>query len=838
MKCPKCLADNPETSHFCAECGASLHALERSPILATKTLQTPLEELTSGSIFAGRYQIIEELGKGGMGHVYRALDKKLSEEVAIKLIRPEIAADKGTLGRFQNELKLARRISHRNVGRMYELMEEKGHHFISMEYVPGEDLRSFIRRSGQLTVSKAISISKQICEGLAEAHRQGVIHRDLKPSNIIIDREGNARIMDFGIARSVKAKGITGTGVMIGTPEYMSPEQVEGKEADQRSDIYSFGIIIFEMLTGHVPFEGDTPLAVAVKQKTEPAPDPKRWNSQISDDLSLFIHRCLEKSAERRYPNTEEMLAELNRMERDIPAETRVVPKTKPATTGERTVTLPVRKIWVYSLGLVVLMVIAFAVWHFVFKKAPPPSNETGHSLAILPFEDLSLSKNQEYLCNGIAETLINALSGIKDLHVPARTSAFSFKDKNLDIREIGQRLNVKMVLEGSIQVVGPKLRITARLSNTEDGYQLWSESYDRALDDVFVIQDDITERILKTLQVKFLGQAEASPLKRYTENREAYELYLQGLYLWNKRGKANLERAAAFFEEATRKDPNYALAYVGLANSYAILANNYLLPAAEAVPKAKVAAAKAFEIDPNSAEVLASLGFIKFNFDWDFSGAEKDFRRAIEIKPGYASAHQWSAFLLVRMGRFEESLAEIKKARDFDPLSSRIQANVGYMYYYRRQYDQAIAELEKAQELNPNDSWIYQYRGYIYVEMNLFAEARESFNRFNELAFGKAFEDEKIAFVYARWGKKQDAYELLRKLEAEGNPQKEPLSPGMMAAAYGALGEKDKAFSWLEKAYEEGDLILGYLKVRPMFDPLRADPRFAELTKKVGLEK
>ncbi|MCK4556506.1 MAG: protein kinase, partial [Candidatus Aminicenantes bacterium] len=314
VKCPKCKTENTSDSEFCKKCATPLPSSKEIPV--TETLETPTEKLTTGSIFAGRYQIIEELGKGGMGKVYKAIDKKLNEEVALKLIRPEIASDKKTLERFNNELKFARKIAHKNVGRMYELMEEKGTHFITMEYVPGQDLRGLIRQTGQLTVGTAISIAKQVCEGLTEAHRLGVIHRDLKPQNIMIDKEGNARIMDFGIARSLKAKGITGAGVMVGTPEYMSPEQVESKETDQRSDIYSLGVILYEMVTGRVPFEGDTPLSVAVKHKTEAPPDPKEINTQIPGNLSHLILNCLEKGKEKRYQSAGEVRSELENIEK------------------------------------------------------------------------------------------------------------------------------------------------------------------------------------------------------------------------------------------------------------------------------------------------------------------------------------------------------------------------------------------------------------------------------------------------------------------------------------------------------------------------------------------
>ena len=318
IKCSKCQADNPDTKQFCGDCGTQLAIAEESKVSVTKTMETPQEELTRGTTLAGRYEILEELGRGGMGNVYRVVDKKINEEVALKLLKPEIAADKKTLERFSNELKLARKIVHKYVGRMYHLGEEEGTHFITMEYVPGQDLKGLIRQTGQLAVGTTINIAKQICEGLAEAHRLGVVHRDLKPSNIMIDKDGSTRIMDFGIARSLKRKGITGAGVIIGTPEYMSPEQVEGKEIDQRSDIYSLGVILYEMVTGQLPFEGDTPLSIAVKHKTESPPDPKDLNAQIPDDLSRVILTCLEKDREKRYHTASELSSELDNIEKEM----------------------------------------------------------------------------------------------------------------------------------------------------------------------------------------------------------------------------------------------------------------------------------------------------------------------------------------------------------------------------------------------------------------------------------------------------------------------------------------------------------------------------------------
>ena len=340
--CPKCNASNPDTVKFCGECGTPL--LSHSDIDVTETMETPKGELTSGMIFAGRYQIIDKLGKGGMGQVYRVLDKKLNEEIALKVIKPEIAIDKNTVERFSNELKIARKIGHKNVAKMFDLNEEKGTHFITMEYVRGEDLKKLIRKMGQLSVGQAIPIAAQICEGLAEAHRLGIVHRDLKPQNVMVDEEGNARIMDFGIARSIETKGITGAGVMIGTPEYMSPEQVEGKEVDQRSDIYSLGIILYEMVTGRVPFEGDTPFTIGVKHKSEKPKDPKELNAQIPDDVNNVILRCLEKERENRHQSAGELQRELVNIQKGIPTAEKIKPQKKPLTSKEITVTFGLKK--------------------------------------------------------------------------------------------------------------------------------------------------------------------------------------------------------------------------------------------------------------------------------------------------------------------------------------------------------------------------------------------------------------------------------------------------------------------------------------------------------------
>ncbi len=367
--CPECRFDNPEGTLFCGKCGTKFDSPEITDAIPTKTMETPQEELTTGSTFAERYQIIEELGKGGMGRVYKVLDTKINEKIALKLIRPDISMDKNTITRFSNELKLARKVRHKNICQMFDLGEEKGTHFITMEFVPGEDLKSMIRMSGHLAVGTTVSVAKQICDGLAEAHESGVVHRDLKPSNIMIDKGGNARIMDFGIARSLKAKGITGSGVMIGTPEYMSPEQVEGKEVDQRSDIYSLGVILYEMITGQVPFEGGTPFTIGVKHKSEAPQNPKELNAQMPNELSELILRCLEKDKEARYQSAEEVLADLNSIEKGIPVTQKVIPKKRPLTSKEITLKFDLKTMIIPLLTGVVIIVLA---WFFFFRGKEP----------------------------------------------------------------------------------------------------------------------------------------------------------------------------------------------------------------------------------------------------------------------------------------------------------------------------------------------------------------------------------------------------------------------------------------------------------------------------------
>ena len=786
LECPKCRHENPDDALFCSKCGTPFPSPKEAEV--TETLEAPKEELTTGSTFAERYQIIEELGKGGMGKVYKAYDTEIKEKIALKLLKSEISSNEETIERFRNEIRTTRKIVHKNVGRMYDLGKEKGTYYITMEFVPGENLKSFIKRARQLNPKTAVSIAIQLCEGLAEAHRLGVVHRDLKPQNVMIDKEGNARIMDFGIARSLQAKGITRADVIIGTPEYMSPEQVDGKEADQRSDIYSLGIILFEMLTGKVPFEGDTSLSIALKHKSEIPPDPKTLNKQISYEFSRSILKCMQKDRKSRYQNVVDLLSDLKKASEEEPIETKII-ETK---------------------------------WK--------------SSIVVLPFADLSQEKNQEYFCDGLAEELINVLSKISELRVVARTSAFAFKDKLEDVREIGKKLGVENVLEGSVRKAGNRLRITVQLINVDGGYHLWSERYDREMEDIFAIQDEIALAVVDNLKVKLLGREKAKLTKRYTNDLEAYNHFLKGQFFLNKRTAEGLKKAIFYFEQAIKRDPEYATAYAELANSYLVLPIYGSFPPKESNLKAKEAVKTALKIDSHIAEAVTSLALLKLYDEHDGEGAEQEFKRAIKLNPGYAIAHDWyaSEYLITR-ARTDEAIEEMNKALELDPLSLVYNRDLGMVYYYARQYDQAITALKKTIEIEPGFIHTHGLLGLIYLEKSMFEEALSELQ--SEIAISGQSEPTAEAWIgigYARMGEKNKAKEILEKLLKLS--EKKFISPYFIATLNFHLGKIDQGYKWLEKTYKDNDSWLNFINVDPGIDIIRSDPRLQEFLKKVNL--
>jgi serine/threonine protein kinase/Tfp pilus assembly protein PilF len=829
MKCPECETDNPEGSRFCGKCATPLLSSERISDFPTRTRKLTPDKLTRGSTFASRYEIIEELGEGGMGKVFRVEDKKIDEEVALKVLSPEIAADKKTIERFRNELKFARKIAHKNVCRMFDLNEEKTTHYISMEYVPGEDLRSMIRMTKQLSVGTAISIVKQICEGLAEAHRLGVVHRDLKPSNIMIDKNGNALILDFGIARSLKAKGVTAAGVMIGTAEYMSPEQVEGREADQRSDIYSLGVIFYEMVTGRIPFEGETLLSIALKHKTEQPRNPKELNTQLPGNLTNVILKCMEKDKEKRYQTAAELLSELNEIEKGITTAERVLPKRR--LKAEKVERMKWRRVLLYGSGSVVLILLIIAVTSFLRERWGPIE-----SIAVLPFENVEADSETEYLSDGITESIIKRLTQLPGLKkVIAKSSVFRYKEREIDPQVVGQELGVDAVLVSWMSRRGDELSISVELVKVEDNTRIWGDQYyTRNISEIFAIQEEISNSISDNLRLRLTGEELERMTKRYTESTEAFVAYSKGSYFWNKRTEDDLKRAIGYFEQALQLDPNYALAHVGLANSYLLLPEYGVYPPKEAYPKVKEAALKALDIDDMLAEAYVTLAQIKRRYDYDWPAAERTYKRAIELDPNYATAHHWYGYDLMCVERYDEAIDEIKRAHELDPLSLVINRNLGQVLYRAGRYDEALEALNKTLEMDPTFSSTYLYLGSVYLAKSRYEDALAAFQKEKEYARGWGTRvDAWIGVAYMKLGQREKTQEILDELIKRS--EQTYVRRTSIAILYFVLGEDDLGFQWLEKAYEEYDSFLRLIRTDPIFDRVRSDPRFREIVRKMG---
>jgi eukaryotic-like serine/threonine-protein kinase len=731
----------------------------------------------------GHYRIIERIGAGGMGEVYLAEDTKLDRKVALKFLPSHLCQNADCRARFKREAQAAAKLGHSNIVAVYEVGEHHGRPFFAMELVEGRSLDKIIA-GDQLSENQIVELALGICNGLRKAHESGVIHRDIKPSNIIVDCDNVPRVLDFGLAAVRDSDSITHTAATMGTVGYMSPEQVAGRSADARSDLFSLGVVLYEMAAGSNPFRRDNQ-AATLKAICDDRPGPiVHRGTDISPGLERIITKLLEKKPEFRYQSAAEVAGEL-----------RVL--AIPATDSE-------------------------------MKSLP------GLSIAVLPFANLTPDPDQEYFCDGMTEEIINALSHVEGLQVVARTSALSFKGQAVDIREIGRRLGVRAVLEGSVRRSANRLRISTQLVDVASGYHMWSEKYDRDFQDVFAIQDEISLAVVDNLKVRLQAGEKARLVKRYTEDSAAYTLYLKGRFFWNKRTEDGTRRAISLFEQAFHADTGFAPAYAGLADCYLMLGYYDVLPPKEAFPTARAAAEKAIGLDHLLGEAHTSLASVKLYYDWDWPGAEMEFKKGIELNPGYSIAYQWYAEYLAFMGKFEEAIAMGKRSMELDPLSPIIASNLAGFYWIAGQYDTAIEEYRKALEMDSNLAVARIYLGLTYAATERYDEAISELQKGIALSGGENSPHQGIlAAIYGVAGRRERGEQLLDRVIALSKDKY--ISPCQIATTYLGLGEKELALDWLDRAYAERDHWIVSVKVNPMVSGLRTDARFTQLLGRMG---
>jgi serine/threonine protein kinase len=823
MVCPKCRSENSDTARFCADCGTRFGRPETPPRQAmTKTLETPRDMLGRGTLFAGRYEVIEALGAGGMGEVYRVEDKKVGQEIALKLIKPEIATDQKTIERFRHELTTARMISHRNVCRMFDLGEDQGTYFITMEYIAGEDLKSFLRRSKRLASGTAVSIARQVCEGLAEAHRFGVVHRDLKPGNIMIDKDGNARIMDFGIARSLAVKRMTGEGAIVGTPEYMSPEQAEGEDVDQRSDIYSLGIILYEMVTGTLPFGGNTPLSIAMKHKLETPRDPSELISQLPADLNRLILKCLEKNREKRYQDAEGLRRELEKIEGSTTDAKPLVP-AGPATIAAKT---HWKKAALFG-GIGVVLVLAVLSGLILFKG----KNDVLDSIAVLPFENASADPETEYLCDGITENLINKLSRLTVLkRVISRTTSFAYKGEKIDPKKVGRELGVKTILTARMVRYGETISISPALVKTEDNSQLWGERYNRKFQDIFALEEEITSAIVNALKLELTGAERITIVERRIDNVQAYEYYLKAKREIMLSTKEGCDRALQYLEKGLEIVGENALLNAGIGYVYYSYAN-LGIQGEEYEKKAEAFANKALQSAPESSEAHLVLGLVNSAFFGNQQKGVYHLKKALAANPNDGDILWWLDLTYVFVGKISAAERIAERMSEVDPLHPQVEPAKDIVYQYGGRLELAFERVAKS---NPQDPPGLFVKAWHLVYKKRLKEAEDIVE--------KNIKDPKQNIMWQlyyllKYAAKGDREKFSQCLSPEflHAAKRDPQYSSFMADFYALLDDKEKALDWLDNAVNRGFINYPYLnEYDPYLDGLRGEPRFKKLMARV----
>ena len=840
-------------------------------------LEGSLLTITAGTKL-GRYEIHSQIGAGGMGEVYLAQDTKLDRKVALKILPADVASDRDRMDRFVREAKAAAALNHPNIAHIYEIGEADSQNFIAMEFIDGQTLRKVIH-SGQADMPKLLRYLQHVAEGLAKAHAAGIVHRDLKPDNIMVTRDGHAKILDFGLAKLIEPQQSsvdTGEaaselatailqqhstpGVVLGTVGYMSPEQAQGKtkEIDQRSDIFSFGCILYEAVTGHKAFAGKDAVDSLNKIIREPVTPISDFRPDAPNDLQRVVRRCLAKDPEDRYQTIKDVAIELRELRRDLAGATGIdtttspqfgvppsggivspgqilpseasTPSSQPPSSAEYIVSGIRQHKFALAVALMVLAAGAVGLGMYLHAR----NNEVAiESIAVLPFQNRSTDGDTEYLSDGLAESLIYRLSQLPNLKVSPTSSVFAYKNKEIDPVKVGNQLGVNAVLLGRIVQRGDSLTISAELVDVRYNKLLWGEQYERKMSELLQTQREIAREIVDKLRLKVSGQ-EQGLAKHYTESNEAYQLYLKGRFQWHKRTNEALKKSIDYFNQAIERDPSFGLAYAGLADCYVVPA--YMLPPGEKIPKAKMAAMKALELDDTLAEAHTSLARAMTTYDWDWRGAEREFQRAIELNPNYAIAHQWYCGYLEAMGRTPEAIAEGKRALELDPLSPIITFEMGLGFFYARDYDKAIEYYQKTLELDPDFPPAHGQLPAAYEQKRMYDQAITGFQKGTNLKGSREwyFSLSGLAHVYAVSGNKGEAQKLLSEMKDLSVRQYVPAD--RIALIYAGLGDKDEAFAWLEKAYDERSFNMTWLKVEPRWDSLRSDPRFADLVRRLGL--
>ena len=758
-----------------------------------------------------QYRILEKIGEGGKGVVYKAEDTRLKRLAALKFLSPQLIADAESKERFQREARAVAAMNHPNIVTIYEINEWDGQLYIAMEYVAGRTLNTMkppgarpddglhgSKNEGRsepggspLMLTDVLEIVLQVCEGLKHAHGAGIVHRDLKPQNIMVSPDLRIKLLDFGMAKIITADPLTRESTTPGTLNFMSPEQLRGETVDPLTDIWSLGAVLYELISGQPPFHAETAEATIYSILfRDPAPLGGICIPEVSV-LETIVTRTLRKKRDERYPHMDALIADLQALRPDL-----VVPP---------------------STSTVV-------------------SSQTKIAIAVLPFTDLSPNQDEEYFCHGLAEDLINALARVEGLKVVASASSFFSRNRTADTCDIGRKLQVQFVLEGSVRKSQQQLRITARLLQVSDGALLWSGSYDRVLQDIFVIQDEITMAIANSLQVGILQAVKARQARRYPQGSEVYNLFLKGRYFLNKRYWGGVKRSIDFFQQCIARDETYALPYIGIADSYNFYGLHGFMAPKEAFPEAKLAVLKALEIDQELGEAHATLGYINCFYDWNWPAAENEYRRAIALEPGYATAHAWYSLFLAMMGRFDEAFSEIGIALELDPLSLLINSIQGLIHIFSRNFSKARQCLEKTLDLDPDFLLALIWLGESYIFVQAPDKAIELLRRAVKIDPGMSYAMASLGFAYTQADERDKAKSVLAQLSKMG--RKRYISSIQVAHIQMGLGAKEQVFKLYEKALQQRDPFFLWFKVAPHFDSIRSEQRFREFLEKTGLAR